>query len=670
MKVEKKKLGALKRVIQLERGMVGEDRRVTFSAASEEPYLRYSWSMGEFYEVLDLSPGSVSLERLRDGGPLLKDHDTYNQIGVIESALIRDRRLEVTARFGNSQAAIDEQKDVEDGIRTKVSVGYLVDEMVLEKQAENGPDTYRVTKWTPLEVSTVSIPADPTVGFGRAEGDAFREHETRVIWRESAAGGEKMDLIMVIRREDGALVRIRESAFDEKLHERYEQKPASANPRPVVETRGSETVDRAAIEKAERERSAEILAIGAKHNCMDKAREAVRDGVSLAAFRDHVWASVPQGKPVDTPVTEIGLSQKEAESFSFRKAILACIDHDWSDAGFERECSNEVAKRLDRKARGFFVPNEVRHATYQSPSDQLAHALRTLTVGTATAGGNIVAKELHPEQFIELLRNKMMVRAMGAQILSGLVGNVDLPRQSGGATASFVGEASNVSTSELTVDLVSMQPRTLGVRSDMSRKLLLQSTPAIEGLVRNDIATALALGIDKTALTGSGTAPTPRGILNVSGIGLVSLGTNGAVPSWDSQVQLIEAALTANADRGALGYLATGKAWSKLMRTQKVTGFPEYILSEPGNTLLGRRFEVTEQLPSNLVKGTSGAVCSAEIYGNWNELIIGEWGVLDLFPDPYTLADSNGLVLRAFQDIDVAVRHAQSFAVIVDMLTT
>lgn len=665
------KLGALERVFRLERGMVDEERRTTFPASSEEPYLRRSWSMGDYLEVLDHSPSSVRLDRLRDGGPLLKNHDTWNQIGVVEGAAIKGRRLEVTARFGNSDEAIAEEKDVADGIRTKVSVGYIVHEMILEKQSDDGPDTYRVTDWEPLEVSTVSIPADPTVGFGRSGAvDAYREHETRVIRRESAKGGS-MKKIQVVRREDGVLLRILESDFDEALHERAEE-PAKAEPEKkapvqVVATRGAEGVDRAAIEREERTRVDEILALGSRWNCSDKAREAIREGVSLAAFRDHVWATkVPDGKPVDTPKTHLGMSKKEAGKFSILRAANAIVSGDRSLAPFEMECSREIADRLNRAPQGFFVPEDVQ----AEEVDLSAAQKRTLSVGTATAGGNLVATNLLAGSFIELFRNAMQVVNAGARFLSGLVGNVDIPRQTGGATAGWVAEAGNVSASDMAVDKVSLVPRTLGVRTDITRKLLLQATPAIEGLVRSDIAMALGLGLDSASLNGSGTAPVPRGIRNVAGVGLVALGTNGAAPDWDSQVKLVQALQVANANIGSQAFLMTGAAWSKLMRTGRAAGYPDFILESPGESLLGRRVLITEQLPSNLVKGSSGAVCSAEILGNWTELLIGEWGVLDIFPDPYTLGDSNGLVLRCFKDADVAVRHAASFAMIVDMLTT
>lgn len=677
MKPKTAKLGLRHRAMQLERALVGDDRRVSFPASSESLVRTFDFSLGEYLERLDHSPSAVRLDRLLNGGPLLKDHDRRAQIGVIEGAEVRDRRLEVTARFGNSQAAQEEAADVADGIRRSVSIGYIVHELRLEEKREEGLDVYLATAWEPVEVSVVSIPADPTVGFGRSEGDvAFRDHETRVIRREIRQGGEGMDWIMVIRREDGVLLRIRESAFDEKLHERHTaahavQPAAAPSPAPNAPTpgitpgatRGAEGVDPAAIQRDERTRVQEILALGSRFNLSDKALEAVRDGVSLTAFRDFVWSKQEPGKPLDTPKTHLGMGKREIEGFSIVRAMRAIADGRRTDAAFEFECSDAIGQALGKPARGLYVPADVLYERV----DPDALKLRDITKGTS--GANLVATNLQPASFIELLRNATKVVSMGARMLPGLVGDVAIPRQATGAVAAWVGEAGTTSESDATFDQVTLNPKTITVRTDMTRRMLMQSSPAIEGLVRSDLANALAQGIDSAAINGTGASNQPRGIRNVVGVGLVALGTNGAVATWASQVDLVKTAMVANADVGTLGFLTNANVWASLMKTEKAASTAQFILSEPGNSLLGRRFEVSQQVPSNLVKGTSGAVCSAELYGNWAELLIGEWGVLDLFPDPYTLGDSGGLVIRAFKDVDVAVRHAQSFAIIVDMLT-
>lgn len=669
-KVKQAKLGLRHRAMSLGEGVVDADGRVEFSASSESRVLSYDWEIGRYFEVLDHSPRSVRMARLQDGAPLLKDHDRRTQIGLIESARVENGQLRVAARFGNSDIAKAERADVADGIRSKVSIGYIVHELRLDSRSENGIDVYRATDWEPLEVSTVAIPADPTVGFGRAEGDvAFRDHVTRVIGREIRQGEMEMGQIWVIRREDGVLCRISEEDFDAALHERAKgpgeaaraAEPAAPARAEVGAARGADAVDPNAGLRNERERVDQILAIGARFNCSDKAREAIKDGVPWEVFRDHVWSRQPKDKPLDTPATHLGMGSREVKDFSIVRAMRAIAEGRRGDAAFEFECSDAIAEKLGRKARGIFVPSDVQHAEGQISQ-------RDVTKGTS--GGNLVATNLLAGSFIELLRNSMKVASMGARMLPGLVGDVAIPRQATGSVAAWVGEAGNTTESDATFDTVTLNPKTITVRTDMTRRMLLQSTPAIEGLVRSDLAMALGLGIDSACINGTGASNQPRGIRNVVGVGLVALGANGAAPTWQSQIDLVKTCKIANADQGTLGFLTNASAWGKLMGTPKVAGQAVFILEDPGSTLLGRRFETSEQVPSNLVKGTSGAVCSAEIYGNWAELLIGEWGVLDLFPDPYVLADSGGLAIRAFKDIDVAVRHAASFAIIVDMLTT
>lgn len=664
------------------RGFVAEDRTIEFPLSSEEPYERRHWERGRYLEILDHSPSSVRMGLITDAAPLLKDHWRDQQIGVIEDASIKSRRLVVKARFGNSAMALEEEKDVDDGIRTKVSVGYIVHEMVLEKKSEDGPDVYRVTDWEPVEGSTVAIPADSTVGIGRSQADdVYRDHETRVICREARQEGNTM-LIDVRRLEDGVMLRIEESDFDVSLHERTEPLPAATAPAAIpasdplvrsVTMAGSEPTpeERARqlqreAEADERERVRAIREIGSRHNCSRRAEEAITDGLPMALFRDMVWSSLPEGTILDDPTSHLGMSRNEARSYSLLRAIRAHVDRDWANAGFERECSQEIAQRTGNEPAGFFVPAD----TLYVDDDRLRSGLeqRDLEAGIAGDGGNIVATNLRPGNFIELLRNRSIVNRLGARMLPGLVGNVDIPRQASGAVAGWIAEKANAGTSELTLDLVQMSPKTIAVQSLMTRRLMLQSTPAIEGLVRADLFQAIMLGIDSAALQGSGAANQPRGILNTVGINSVALGTNGGAPTWADTVKLRSAAKAQNADAGNLGFAINANIWGTLMTTPKVAGFPNFILDDPGDRLVGRRVEESEQIPSNLTKGT-GTNLSAMLYGNWADLLIGEWGTLDIMPDPYTQGGQAALIIRAFKDIDTTVRHPESFSATVDMIT-
>lgn len=606
------------RAFAVDRAAINETTRtVELAFSSEAPYERF-WGI----EILDHTPSSVDLTRLKSGGPLLMDHDSRDHIGVIESVQIgADRVGRAVVRFGKSARAEEIFQDVKDGIRSNVSVGYMINKAVLVETGEADDDTYRVTDWTPFEVSLVSVPADFSVGVGR-----------------SAEELQALNPIIELHNQ-GHL------KMDTKIE--------------TVDVAGAEARGAANLQA----RMAEIISIGEQYKATDLAAEYVRGGKSVDEFKSALLARQAT-KPM--PTAEIGLTEKEAKQFSFMRAINAMAnptDRKAQEAAkFERECSDAFGSKQGRSAQGFYVPVEVQK--------------RDLNVTTGTAGGNTVQTNLLAASFIDLLRNRMQVARMGAQFLTGLTGQIAIPRQTGGATAYWVAESGSPTESQAAFDQVTMTPRTVGAFSDISRKLLLQSSIDVEGFVRSDLATVLAMAIDLAAINGTGSGNNqPTGILGTSGIGDVAGGTNGLAPTWAHIVELWSDLAVANADFGALGILTNAKVHGKLMNTLKAAGVAGYIASDfPDATGIsnygGIRAGVSNQVPSNLVKGTSGAVCSALISGNWNDLIIGQWGTLDLMVDPYTGSTSGTVRVVALQDVDVAVRHAESFSAMKDALTT
>jgi len=589
-----------------------EARTAVLAFASETPYERH-WGI----EVLDLSPGAVRMGRLRTGGPLLMDHDSRDQVGVIESVQIDgDRVGRAVVRFGKSARADEVFADVVDGIRRNVSVGYVIHNVRLASE-KDGVATYQVTDWEPYEVSLVAVPADPSVGVGRAADVAE----------------DQGDLAPKLPME--SVIVTTETTIDARAEQQ----------------RGADS---------ERKRVADIIAIGEQfkhYNASGIASEAIRDGRSVEQFRAAVLEKVAAA-PVAS--SDIGMTKKEAQAYSFVRVLNALSNptdrRAQEAAAFEIEASRAAAEKVGRASRGIMVPSDVMR--------------RDLTVGTTTAGGHTVQTDLMAQDFISLLRNSMVIDSLGARMLTGLVGSVAIPRQTGAATAYWVAESGAPTESQQAFDQVTMQPRTVGAFSDISRKLLLQSSIDVEAFVRADLAKVLAQEIQRVAINGSGTAPEPRGILNVSGIGSVAGGTNGLAPTWGNIVGLETEVALDNADVGAMAYLTNAKVRGKLKGTFKDTGSGMPIWSEsPSTPVNGYRAAVTNAVPSNLTKGTSSGVCSAIIFGNFADLIIGMWGGLDLTVDPYTGSTSGTVRVVALQDVDIAVRHAESFAAMVDALT-
>ena len=129
-----------------------------------------------------------------------------------------------------------------------------------------------------------------------------------------------------------------------------------------------------------------------------------------------------------------------------------------------------------------------------------------------------------------------------------------------------------------------------------------------------------------------------------------------------------------NADIGSLAYLTNAKGRGKLKTVEKASNTGQFIWTDSpergfGN-VNGYRAAASNQVPSNLTKATTGTALSAMIFGNWNDLVIGQWGFLDVLVDPFTLAKKGNIIVTVHQDVDIAVRRVASFAAIVDMVTT
>jgi HK97 family phage major capsid protein len=416
--------------------------------------------------------------------------------------------------------------------------------------------------------------------------------------------------------------------------------------------------------KAERDRAATILELGSRHNQREYAEQAIRDGASVESFRGSLLDKV-SSKPLAT--ADIGLTEKEAKSFSFARAIHALSNptdaRAQRAAAFEFEASVAAAQKEGRASRGLTVPTDV---LFQK---------RDILTGTATntaKGGNLVATDLLAGSFIDVLRAKMVTAQLGATYLTGLQGNVAIPKKTGPSTAAWVAEnaAPAESTNAPSFGQVTLSPKTLAGYVDFSRRLMLQSSLDIETLIRNDLASTIAVAMDNAAISGSG-SNRPTGVLNTAGIGSITLGTNGLAPTWAMVVGLVREVEIDNVDATSAGFLTNAQVKSKLATTPRQTSGVEgnFILQPPFSDLYGYPLTVSQQVPSNLTKG-SGSNLSAMIFGVWSDLLIGQWSGIDLMVDPYTGSSAATVRVTAFHDCDFAVRYPESFAECNEIITT
>jgi HK97 family phage major capsid protein/HK97 family phage prohead protease len=591
------------------RSVNAEERTVDLAFSSEAEYERW-WGV----EILGHDAGEVRMDRLKSGAALLVNHRSDDQVGVVESARIdKDGKGRATVRFGKSARASEILQDVIDGIRKLVSVGYHIHAAKLVETREGGIDVYRITDWEPVEISIVSVPADPSVGVGRSV-ESPREEAPRV-------------------------------SVEAPREQQPNEEKRMADQEPKIDV----TAERKAAVEEEQTRTATILKIGEQYKTLDPkalevAAQAVRDGKSVSEFQAELLKRLNERttKPIGEQhrATEIGLTEKEAKQFSFMRAIRFLADKNdpkaREEAAFEIECSKAAQDAAGKPAQGIMVPADVLGRGFSS------------TTPAGGPGSNIIATDLLSGSFIEMLRKRSFAMQRGRK-LAGLVGNVDIPRQKSGNTAYWVGEGSAPTAGELGVDNISLTPKTVGAYSDITRKMLIQSSPDAEALTRDDIIKTLALAIDNAALYGSGAANQPRGVKNYAGINAVDFVAAGA-PTFAELVKMETEIAADNADLGSLAYVIDAAMRGYLKTLPKFGSGTEATVWEQGGTVNGYECAVTNQV-------TTGDV----FFGNWDDLLIAMWSGLDLTVDPYALSTSGGVRVIAFQDLDFNLRHVESF---------
>ena len=608
---------------------VSEDElSLEFPFSSEYPAARYFGN-----EILSHDRGAADLSRLNDGAPLLFNHDPNRMIGVVERAWVDDasKRGYATVRFSRNSFAQEVMADVKDGILRNVSFGYQIN-----KLEERGGGDFLATSWTPYELSAVSIPLDPTVGVGRAlDAQPAAPAASPTLETEPEVPMENSTDFAAVRAEAAA-----EAA------------------------------------KAERARIAGITALTEKHGMADLGRQLIDGGRSLDEARAAVLDKL-EIKPAEA-VAPVDMAPAERAKYSITAGIRAMLTGDWSssEAGLVRELSKEVEKSGVAKTteRSFFVPFSAlsQRATY-------------VTSGAST-GGNLVATELLADDFIEFLRNNAVMLQLGVRTMPGLVGNVAIPRRSGVASTYYLStQTTAITQSESTFDQVTMSPKNLAALSKYSRQTLLQGTPGIEELVRRDLTDGINLAIDLGILNGSGSSGQPTGIMQTSGIGSVAMGTNGGAITLEKVVDLEAAVMQVNGavNPASVAYLTNYKvlaALKKLRAGGSTTGDGPFLFNAdaarigrgptPG-TLNGYPLAATNQVPSNLTKGSSSGVCSALLMGDFSQAMVGFWGngleiTVGEDQDDFSKALTS---VRGIVSYDVAVRDPKSFAAILDITT-
>jgi len=587
-----------------------EKRTIRVAFASEVPCQRFFGN-----EILDCSPESVDLSRMNSAGPLLMDHNREDVVGVCESARCdSDKKVRGTFRFGKSDRASEILTDVADGIRSLVSVGYRVKKMVTEK-IEDGVETLRAVSWMPVEVSIVSVPLDPTVGIGRSNSNETLE------------------------------IQIMDTT----------SQPPTASASPPAAPPGRSEAD---VRKDILKDHAEIRAIALKANLVELGEQAIQAGTDPQTFRQQAFEKVCTGaRSIPSTAPELGMSNNEIKRYSIVRAINMIANRQPLD-GLEAEASKAVEKQVGKRPDGFFVPYDVTSRSFSESKEidsrsasELLLQLRALVPNVFSAGGALISTDLLTGSMIDLLRNAMQVMALGARNLTGLVGDVAIPRVTGGATAYWLAVGAAITRSQQTVGQLALTPHRLGAATAYDKQLVIQTSLSVEQFVRQDLMEVLALEKDRAAIAGSGVSGEPLGILNTTGLSTpVTFGT-AAQPLFTDVIKFETNLAANNADRGNLGFLVNPaiRGWAKGTPKFTSTGTPIW----EGDMMNGYPARVSNQVP----------IATSTIFGRWDDLIVADWNGIDVVVDPYTLSLNGqiGIVVQMFTDI--GIRHAPSFAV-------
>src|SRR5512139_539685 len=586
------KLPALRRELTADTTVAAGDV-ITFPFASDTPVDR-GWGR----EILDMR--GMDTSRIKAGAvPLLFNHDWDRVVGMVEDGYVgRDGRGYAKAKWFSHDEAKKVRGMVEGGLRN-VSFGYRVDEF-----EDAGDGDYIARSFQPHEISIVSVPADIAVGLGRSEDT--RELEVRVT---RAAHGKA-------------------------------DKPAATEDVNMTEKDSSAATSAEMIREvdptAEKLRQRALENLGDNYGVHgDVIRRWKDEDISVAEATRQTLKIIAERSKAENAVTAVGMSPREVRQYSLIRAINGVIHKDWKHAGLELEAHQEIQKRSGKilSENSFFVPLEVQK--------------RDLAVGSS-GGGYLVSTD--SVGFIELLRNRSVVLQMGATRMSGLQGNVAIPKQTAAATAYWLTSETTAATeSQPTIGQLTLGPKTVGAYTEISRQLTLQSSPDAESLVMSDLARVVALAADVAALRGSGSGGEPQGIVGTTGVGSVSGSSLAYAGVLEFQTDV--AANNIMPVRG--GYVTTPAVAAIMMAEQRFssTDTPLWVGNIWDGQMCGYRAMASNQMSS-----------ATMLFGDWADLIWAEWGVLEVEVNPYASFAAGIIGVRALYTMDVGLRYAGAFS--------
>ena len=599
MKQTKSKTGAVSRraigsVLRAENG----DVRIAVSSETpcrDEVYMDGAWR--DCYLTLSHEEGAVDMERVRDGIALKDGHWSDTIVARAMNPDIEDGKL--CSHEIVWSAAADAQvmkQDFESGVLRDISVEAYFNYSDCEKVGEReGILDVVVRKWTPLCAAFVVNGADPNAGIARGLGNT----ETGTAQTSPAT----------------------------------EAQPPAATPAATTVTVKEEKkhMDPKDIQK--------VYDLARKFNIAGDTISAwLGEGKTVDQVREAILADIAARSAKPAPATQTpdaGIPAKEIRKYSLIKAIRSMLPvgdgERIADAGLERECSQEIARKLKRDPHGIFIPVSVLARQFDSGAE---------------VGGALIPTEYLGSAFIEKIRSKLVLALLGVRNLTGLSGDVAIPKQTDSATGYYIdNESEGVPDTAPKTGLVGLSPKTYGARTLVTRKMLKQTgNPSADGFVQEDLVEVCARGVQSGVLYGTGADGQPAGLASL-------IAKTTVAPSFEAIVNMEGDIETPN-DEENVKFLCNRKTFGRLRLISKDVGSGQFLAyRERGNKYI-------DDIPTF----TTSDVAANELFlGDWSQLILALWGTLDITVNPFIADDRGAVVITALQDFDCGIRHAESF---------
>ena len=353
-----------------------------------------------------------------------------------------------------------------------------------------------------------------------------------------------------------------------------------------------------------------------------------------------------------------------AKEYSFKRAIEMAVTG--RREGVEGEFSKIGGDEFQRSGVS------VSAHSIKIPSEVFKRDM-SVTGGTSGSEGGVNV-QTNVGSIIDVLLPKTVLRGLGVQQLSGLVGNLDMPTASTVPSAGWNTENGSATEKSPAFSKITFSPKRLAAYIQVSNQLMLQSSNSIDAYVRNWLLNAMAQSLEAAAIKGGGSNE-PTGIIANSNVNVVYAGgatsnatnANGIAPVWADVVNLMKAVENSN----AMGYayltnpLVKGALQSIPRQASGVEG--NFIWPSGGTELNGYQVATTTLVPSNLSKGSSSSL-SAMIYGAFNMMAVANWGGMELVVDPFSGATAGltNVILNSYMDVNLL--QPKAFAVCKDIV--